>query len=274
MDKFTSLFAILLFTVSSCQDKDHSITNNEDYISPNDTLYDIIRGETVHETEDSLWFSPYEKRIPKVRKIFKKGNEYIYKAKYYSQNKEILSENNIHVIATGERIEFAPEIQDKVFYRYKNYDQDSIKLHDHKINPSLQTWTKKAIEGIIENEEEIWIHPMRHNQYKFTEVAPFPTIQFPLEIGKSWESTINIFEGWGEWNDKSVVSNYEITGRTKFKYKNRLLNCWIVYAEAIFEDRNSSLKLLFNENLGIVKMTYQNYESEELIIELIDNKST
>ena len=130
------------------------------------------------------------------------------------------------------------------------------------------------MEGIIENEEEIWIHPMRQNQYKFTEVAPFPTIKFTLNIGKSWESTVNIFEGYGEWDNKSVVSNYEITGQVEFKYKNKLFNCWIIYAEAIFEDGNSSLELLFNENLGIVKMKYQNYESEELVIELIDNKST
>ena len=154
MKKITLQYAILLLIISSCQNKNHSNPNNGNQISSNDTLFDIIRGETVHETEDSLWFSPYEERIPKVRKIFRKGNEYTYKAKYYSQNKEILSENNIYLIATGKRIEFAPETQDKVFYRYENYEQDSIKLHDHKINPSLQIWTEKAVEGIIENEEE------------------------------------------------------------------------------------------------------------------------
>jgi len=234
-----------------------------------DTLYDILRGELVHETEDTLWFEPFEKKTPKVRHIFKKGKDYIFQATYKDRNGKILSNSKISIIPSGERISFAPERQDRVTYIYENYQEDSIKLVNHKLNPKYQNWVNKAEEGIIENIEKVWIHPMRQNQYKFTEVSPFPEIELPIEIGKEWESTLNISNAFGEWANTSGVSEYKIIGRDSFYFQNNKIECWKIESKSKFPFGTSFLNYKFNKDYGFVELNYQNYFEENLVVKLV-----
>ncbi len=262
-------FNLILFTIilgcSSSVNDDKQIDNKVEQ----DTLYDIFRGELVHETEDTLWFEPYENKTLKVRNIFKKGKNYIYQATYKDDTGNTLSDNKIKLIPSGERIQFAPERQDRVTYIYENYKEDSIKLASHTLNPTYQRWVNKAEEGIIENVEKVWIHPMRHNQYKFTEVAPFPEIELPLEIGKQWESTLNINNFFGEWANSSGVSEYEVIKRDSFTLKSGQIECWKIKSKSKFPFGISYLNYKFNKDYGFVELNYKNYKNETLEIRLV-----
>ena len=238
-----------------------------------DTLYDLYKGELVHESEDSVWFEPYEKKVPKIRRIFTKDKTYIYSAAYTNEIGDTLSNSKIHLTSTEERMSFAPLTQDKVVYEFKNYKDDQQKLLNHKVNKDIDYWNNESIEGVVENEKYVWIHPMRSNQYKFTEVAPFPSVRLPLEKGKQWESQLSIDEGWGEWSNTSGYSEYTVKEKAKFNVQSEEIDCWVVYAEADFPFGISTLIFLFNSEYGFVQMNYTNYENERLVIKLFEVKS-
>ena len=235
-----------------------------------DSLYDITRGELVHETEDTLWFEPYEKKILKYRNIYRKDRNYVYQAIYRDSNGEILSNSKIKLIPSGERISFAPERQDRITYIYDNYKTDSVELSIHPLNIKFQYWVSNAEEGIIENVEKIWIHPMRQNQYKFTEVAPFPEVTFPLEIGKTWESTLNINNGYGDWAYTSGVSEYEVLEKDTISFNNENIEFWEIESKSNFPFGISELNYKFNVNYGFIEMNYKNYANETLDIKMIE----
>ena len=240
-----------------------------------DTLCDIERryklppnGFDINTNLDSLEFT--ERRIPKVRRIFKAGKTYHYKAIYLSSNNDTLSNSFVLMKTTGERWEWQPEKQDLVYYEFPDYKVDSIKLSNHDINKEFQFWNSQTGEGVIENIEQVWMHPIRINQYKFTEIAPFPEVQLPLKKGKKWGNPTMIDEGWGEWDGLTIESTYKITGQTTFKLNDLKIDCWIIKSVAKCQLGESKLTTYFNEEYGFVKMAYENYEDEKLVFELIN----
>ena len=113
------------------------------------------------------------------------------------------------------------------------------------------------------------MHPPRTNQYKFTEVAPFPEIYFPFEIGKSWESNLNIQRGWGEWSDTYGSSEYVVHGTDDFLINEQVITCWIIKAKSTFPFGVSYAEFWFHEDYGFVKLNYVNYKEEVLDLKLI-----
>jgi len=242
--------------------------------NPKDTLYDIERmykppknGINANTNLDSLEFT--ERRIPKVRKIFKAGRIYHYRAIYLASNNDTLSNSLVNMKTTGERWEWQPEKQDLIYYEFPDYKADSIKLCNHYINKEFQFWAGKTEEGVIENVKQVWMHPVRVNQYKFTEVAPFPEVNLPLKKGKKWSEPLMIGDGWGEWNGQNIENNYKITGHKKFLLQNIKIDCWIIKSVSKSSFGKSKLTTFFNEEYGFVKLLYKNYEKEKLIFELI-----
>ncbi|MFV0390790.1 MAG: hypothetical protein ACK5KP_02725 [Paludibacteraceae bacterium] len=269
---------IIITTIVLIGSQRNIFAQNPSYIdyqnAKTDTLYDIEKhyklpssGFDVNINIDSLEFT--ERRIPKIRKIFKAGKVYYYKAIYIASNNHTLSNSNVIMKATGERWEWQPEKQDLVYYEFPNYKADSIKLRNHDINKELQLWKNQTGEGVIENFERVWMHPIRINQYKFTEIAPFPAVQFPLIKGKKWGNTTMIDEGWGEWNGETVEYKYKITGRTTFQLDDFQIDCWIIKSASKCSLGKSKLTTYFNDEYGFVKMIYKNYKNEKLVFELI-----
>lgn len=239
-----------------------------------DTLYDFERkykpppnGFNINTNFDSLEFT--ERKIPKVRRIFKAGKTYHYKALYLNSNNDTLSNRFVLMKTTGERWEWQPMKQDLIYYEFPDYKTDSIKLSNHDINKEIQHWNSQTGEGVIENIEEVWMHPIRINQYKFTEIAPFPQVKFPLEKSRIWYSQKMIDEGWGEWNGQTIINTYKIAGQTTIKLNDLQIDCWIIKGTAKCQLGNSKLTTYFNEEYGFVKMEYQNYENERLVFQLI-----
>lgn len=259
---------IAMIGLVGCQNRNSGKILKNDELQ-NDTIYDVLRGELVHETEDTLWFEPYVKKIPKIRRIFRKGKNYVYEAIYRDSNGTILSNSEIKVIPSGERIDFAPERQDRVTYEFKDYKKDKAKLEGSTLNASAEYWVEKQEEGIIENSESVWIHPFRSNQYLFTEVAPFPEIILPLEIGKEWDSNLSIGEGWGEWENTSGNCTYKVVEKSNYLIDSAIIECWLITSNSEYSFGNSKLDYKFNEEFGFVEMNYKNYLNETLDIKMI-----
>lgn len=212
-------------------------------------------------------------RIEKRRTIFKPCRAMIYKAVFKSEKGTLISDSRIKLMAKGQRWEFQPEKQDVISIQYeftqKEFDENKI----HQLNKGImqEHWIGEVTEGVIENVEQVWMHPFRFNQYNFTEVAPFPEIEFPLRIGKTWSGNLNIQQGWGDWENTYTQSEYKITAKEAIETAfGKMKNCWKVESKSVFELGESTFDYWFNEELGFVKMNYKNYGNQTLQIELVD----
>lgn len=55
-----------------------------------------------------------------------------------------------------------------------------------------------ATSTIIENDSAVWIHLPRMFQFKILDLNPFPTVHFPLEVGRKWQDTLRIGQYYGD----------------------------------------------------------------------------
>ena len=177
------------------------------------------------------------------------------------------------MMANGERWQYQPDKQDEIVVQYEFSQSDFDENLKHQLNRGLvkPNWLGQVSEGVIENVEEVWMHPFRMNQYNFTEVAPFPHIRYPLEIGRMWTDGIEIQKGWGDWENSSIQSEYEVKNKTTIRTEyGRIDDCWEIHSKSIFKLGETTFHYWFNEELGFVKMDYTNYGNQTLQIELIE----
>jgi len=209
--------------------------------------------------------------IEKKRTVFKPCRELIYRATFKSDQNELISSSRIKMMATGKRWQFQPEKQDEIIVQYEFTNGDFKRNQKNQLNKGFieNKWMKEAIESVIENVEEVWMHPFRFNQFNFTEVAPFPEVKFPLEIGKSWTGNLQIQKGWGDWENTSGYFEYQVTDKKDITTSFGIIeDCWKIESKSTYEFGQSKLDYWFSEQLGFVKMNYINYGNQTLEIEL------
>ena len=203
-------------------------------------------------------FSQIEKTV-----IFDSLKLYVYSAKFIS-NYGITTNEKIHLLPSGLPWEFQ-KTQTK--YSVKYFPSDS--LINLVIDPTSKKGEKisrriiSSTTGAFENDEKIWIHPFRDNQYKYTEVAPFPYIRFDsLMVGKSWDGDKTfILSGWGKFKG-NVTSKYQIVGNKKIDFNGIVLeNCWEIVATSIHNKLGQSdAKFIFHAKYGFIEMNYKMYD--------------
>ena len=205
-----------------------------------------------------------------LRKIFKPCREFIYRARYWDKNYNLISDEKIWMMATGKAWAYN-ESQDEIAISYSPDETQIESIKAKTINPEFdQPWREGEVTGIIENENEVWMHPFRSNQYIFTEVAAFPLVRLPLEKGTQWTSNLNIYEGWGGWSDTSLSNTYFVLGQESIDPGTGPLNTWHLQAITSAPFGNSTHDYWFNEDYGFVKMTVKNYAGQLLTLELVE----
>ncbi|MFK7953887.1 MAG: hypothetical protein AB8B73_13660 [Ekhidna sp.] len=205
-------------------------------------------------------------------RVFKPCRQYIYNAKFWDAEFNLISENQIWMMATGKPWDGQPELQGELIIQYE-YDSTQIAIiNTHNINNQLnnRNWTRMEVTGIIENENNVWMHPFRSNQFNFTEVATFPEVRTPLHVGKKWSTTLSIHEGWGDWTNSTLNNFYEVQSYEAIDLSYGELDAWHInsYTEASFG--SSSHHFWFHPEFGFVKMVIHNYAGQTLQIELMD----
>jgi len=135
------------------------------------------------------------------------------------------------------------------------------------------------ISGIIENSMNVWMHPPRSEMFKMLEIAPFPFIRFPLEVGTTWADSLEIGDHysdrrWAKW-EGSIVNQTQrkITGKEIVSTAFGKLLCYVVKSWSTSHIGTTSLVAYFNEEYGFVRMEYGNVDGSELILNLVKVKS-
>lgn len=270
------LFAnVLVYSCSERQKKSDfdNLYCATDFINPEyDAQIVQITNPKTGMTKDTII-----KKIPKERKIFKPCLIYYYTAKYRNKYNDILSNDSIAMMATGNRWEFDEHMQDEILLGYDFERKTEKSITRYQIDyPNFGPWQIQNRTGIIENREEIWMHPFRDNQYKFTEVAPFPCVKLPLTINKSWTSSLSIHDGWGKWSNSSGRMEYTVKSMDKLivPFLDERIECYKIESVANFRFGKSKNTFWFSYKYGFIKMFYEMYDGDTLEIVLVDLRNS
>jgi hypothetical protein len=264
------LFFVLSFLSFACSDPPSSAFTQVECINEEMPAYDGRKVSLLND-EGVPYKDTILEKIEKRRTVFKPCRAYIYIARFYSAEEELITESRIKMVATGQRWKYQPEMQDEVVIQYAFSESDKKISLPHQLNRSLPDfdWINEERTGVIENVEKVWMHPFRANQFTFTEVAPFPEVEFPLKVGKSWTGQLRIQQGWGDWENTSGNFLYEVVAREAAETAYATLqDCWKIKSRASYSFGASYLDYWFHDTLGFVKMDYRNYGGQRLRIEL------
>jgi hypothetical protein len=214
---------------------------------------------------------------PKFRNVFKPCREHVYKAIYRTASDSLISERLVSVLPTGNRWQFQPEQQDEIVITYHKarFEQKDMQ----RFNPNRKLARTHVVipnetTGIIENEKKLWMHPLRGREYSFTEVAPFPKIEYPLEDGATWIEYLSVQEGWGDWDGSTIASEYKVIGKEAISLAYKpVTEAWRIESNAEASFGKTYLTYWFSPEYGFVKMVYTNYIGQTLSFELVAVKS-
>ncbi|MDH5608557.1 MAG: hypothetical protein OEY56_03680 [Cyclobacteriaceae bacterium] len=204
------------------------------------------------------------------KQIFRPCREFTYKATYWDADHNLISKNRVWMMPTGQALPSQPSLQDEVIHQFQIDKGDVEKLISLNINRTRPIdWKQMSRTGIIETDEQVWMHPILDNHYAFTYVAPYPKVMLPLAQGKTWKGGLYVSFGWGDWDYNEVEYTYEVLEQTKIETPFRTFeNCWHVQSHAVASFGNSQHDFWFDEEFGFVKMQYLNYKGQLLIFEL------
>lgn len=205
--------------------------------------------------------------------VYEPCSEFVFRAKYWYDG-ELVSDENISVFITGNHWQYDSSQAEALLLYNSDYDQSSIeRIRSFGINPEIneRKWVNQSTTGIIDNENMVFLHPFRDNQYYFTEIAPFPEVFFPFYLGKTWTGKLNIGAGWGIWDGQRIETSYEVVKKESLIISGKKYdNCWKISSRANSTFGVSSLNTWFHDEFGFIKYNYITYAGQILQLELVE----
>jgi hypothetical protein len=196
---------------------------------------------------------------------------YTYNVSYLDSANHALTNEKLIIHPTGET--WTADNKQTLADFYINFSaEDSAKLAGFSFNGNARAWTKGYKEGVLQDKQKIWMHPLRSNQYVLTELAPFPEAHFPLIIGDSWKTTLMIYAGFGSF-EGTVEAAYTVIGREVRTYDFGKLLCWKILAIGTHDKLGeNAAEYYFNETCGFTEMNYTFYNRYKINLRLCDFK--
>lgn len=244
--------------------------------SPKNLDYELVpySGDLKVESFDSTVVD--ENRFNYNNRIFKVGSSYTYNYQYRT--------------ADGQAKNFRFTEEDWEFKEPENSDQNNLTIEVSSGLKPFSDWypdynqtvmkyiysNKESYEltGLIENEANIWLHPPREGLFRIMELNPFPAVQFPLEIGNTWQWSVAAGEQWSderwttwEGNVKNTMT-YEILSKSTINSKWGELETWAIKGEATNRLGTTLFEAAYHDSLGFVNMHFTNIDGSTLEFDL------
>ncbi|GAA4273841.1 hypothetical protein U6A24_02130 [Aquimarina gracilis] len=272
--------SVLFLLVLGCKSKPENSVKNYTLVEENGISVEVF--DSIITAED---------RYTSNNITFKKHTEFIYSYKHISPNGEVFLFEEDHNIDDW-----------RYAWRFVNSDsitQNSILKVKIKVKPGLQPFLEQipdynqtvlqynyitkneeslfnSVSGVIENENNIWMHPPRDKYFRILELNPFPFIKAPFKVGNKWNWSLKIGSSWGEKRWKTWQGaienkyNYKITSKKKLNTKFGKIECYEIRAEAISSIGKTELQALFNPKYGFVELNYINIDGSKTNLTLED----
>lgn len=130
--------------------------------------------------------------------------------------------------------------------------------------------------GAVENDKNVWIHPIREGFFNALETAPFPFVRKPLEIGLEWTDQMKIGQGWrneiwGMWEGQLLLTyHYKIIDKQIAKTSIGEIDCFVIESSAESDMGITKLTSYFSEKYGFVRLEYELMNDLKVNMWLID----
>jgi len=227
-----------------------------------------------------------ENRFNRNNIIFTEGKTFTYAFEHIDKNNSKKSFKYIDSISNWEFVPFFKYDKDKIaqititvkkglnplIKMIPDYNQ-TILSYSYQSKFGLGDFG--SFSGVIENENNVWMHPPRDEYFKILELNPFPYIKSPNKIGNSWSWALSIGEYWADprwkvWNGAIENSyHYEITDRVILDTNFGKIKCLVVESSAKSRLGETKLISYFNKKYGFVKLSYTNIDSSKTNLRLI-----
>lgn len=206
--------------------------------------------------------------------IFNANRTYHYRAAFISPTGDTLSKERVTIQPSGKPWAGQPKLQTGFQVRYAYTAQDSLAFSTRP-NPKTKRpdkpekywWNRQETTGAIEDQQGIWMHPIRGNQYGYTEIAPFPQVRTAfLEAGGSWQpNPLYILMGWGAFKG-TLTSTYQVRKQETRQYGSVVMpGCWLIHAVGEHSKLGKSyLDFYFHPQYGFTEMHYRFYDGTRI----------
>lgn len=246
-----------------------------------------------------VWFEEFESsnldqnRFTENNFIFNAGDTFMYEFKHITTTHEALfftlneeaddwkfnwhfvpmdsiDEHTVQKVIITVKAGLEPMIQ-----HIPDYNQTVIQ-YDYPTT-SGKIWFN-SVSGVVDNENNIWMHPPRDKYFRILELNPFPFIKAPYEIGNQWDWTLEIGSSWGDQRWKvweGQIENrcdYSITEKKKITTKLGEIECFVIESTAKSRIGETMLISYFNPQFGFIKLDYTNIDGSKTILELVEYK--
>jgi hypothetical protein len=205
--------------------------------------------------------------------IFQAGRTFTYRATLVSPQGDTLSRERVTITPTGQPWKYQKKTQLGVVVRYAYSRQDSLRfltypnpLTKKSTEPKPYSWVRSLETGAIESPQQVWMHPLRSNQYVSTEIAPHPQVKLDsLALGGVWHNKTVILMGWGAFNGKTS-SQYHVVKRETKRYGTLVAaDCWFIQAQSQHSQLGTSyLDFYFHPNYGFVELNYRCFDGTRI----------
>ena len=226
--------------------------------------YDLVKIETKNFDSDNITYKTgnvyiFDYEIIENGKSYKLNKNTRQSFELVDSNKDSIKVEKIHLIVK-------PEIDS---LRTNENQTQIIYFQSPEFNSFFST-------GLIENKDNIWLHPIRNGFFSCLETCPFPYIKFPLKKNSTWSDEMLIGENWGnekwgKWKGELLLKyNYKIVGRKKIKTVFGEIDCHVVESYAQSSIGKTKLISYFSEEYGFIRYEYSLLNNLKVNIWLID----
>lgn len=203
-------------------------------------------------------------KIDKNNKIYTLGMRFIYNIEIVIDSTKFYLKN----IGTRDQFELTKNVDSlriseihlsvmkpKLFKRTNNNQTEIC----YSFEPNSKSITTT---GVVENKNNVWLHPPRSNFFKSLETCPFPYVKLNKPVGYKWTDSMNIGEHWsnkmwGEWKGRLLLKyEYEIIGNETVITNMGKIDCTIIKAVANSNIGNSKLIAYYSDQYGFVILNY------------------
>ena len=138
------------------------------------------------------------------------------------------------------------------------------------------TAAQSVVAGAFDRPDKFWLHPPRRSHYYILELNPFPDIELPATIGKTWKVK-NFYApdyasnpAWATWEGSLFLQQqWEITDSLRLPTPLGHLPCYCVLATSTCKLGTTTLESYFNPRYGFVRLNYRNIDRSRLALELV-----
>jgi len=160
---------------------------------------------------------------------------------------------------------------------YGPYDADhneTVIKYSYRMNGNDDG--NESFTGLVENDANVWIHPLRKDYFEILALNPYPFIKHPVRVGQRFNFKIPIPESWSnpEWQKWYGTLNnncrYEIVKQRSVTLPFGDISPFAVMSNCDNELGSTGLIAYYDEAMGFVKMDYRNIDGSWLSLELIE----